>query len=155
MKQIDFYLISNRVNDAKYKLASRLANKLQRMQKSCLIVTNNPTETTELDRVMWSFSDSSFLAHDSISLSEPEPESESEPKSLVHIGEHDSVTPQVLERNYLVLINLSSDIPVFNHHFARVAEIVEADDDAKAGARQRYKRYQADGFELKMHNIEL
>ena len=33
MKQVDFYLISNRVNQAKFKLASRLANKLQRLDQ--------------------------------------------------------------------------------------------------------------------------
>jgi len=147
MKQVDFYLISNRVNEAKLKLASRLANKLQRMQKSCLVITDNAATTADLDRVMWSFSDSSFLAHDLIS--DPRPE------SIVHIGDHNSVTPLVLEREHNVLINLSSDIPMFNHHFERIAEIVEADDSAKAAARKRYKSYQSEGFELKMHNIEL
>jgi len=147
MKQVDFYLISNRVNDAKYKLASRLSNKLQRMQQSCLIVTDSQPQTVELDRVMWSFSDSSFLAHDSID--------DHAPKALVHIGDVSSVGPAVLERKHNVLINLSSDIPVFNHHFDRIAEIVEADDESKASARKRYKAYQGEGFELKMHNIEL
>ncbi|MBL4672602.1 MAG: DNA polymerase III subunit chi [Arenicella sp.] len=147
MKQVDFYLISNRINDAKYKLASRLANKLQRLKQSCLIVTDNTEATTELDRVMWSFSDSSFLAHDLTS--------ESKPLSSIQIGDHNSITARVLEREHDVLINLSSDIPIFNHNFSRIAEIVEADDDAKASARTRYKSYQGQGFELKMHNIEL
>ena len=147
MKQVDFYLISNRVTDAKYKLASRLSNKLQRMQQSCLIVTDNQTETTELDRVMWSFSDSSFLAHDSIDDHAPE--------ALIHISDVSSVSPLVLEREHNVLINLSSEIPVFNHHFGRIAEIVEADDESKTSARKRYKAYQGEGFDLKMHNIEL
>jgi len=147
MKQVDFYLISNRVSDAKYKLASRLANKLQRMQQGCLIVTDDQAATAELDRVMWSFSDSSFLAHDSISDVAPE--------SRVQIGDHNSVTPLALEQKHEVLINLSSDIPIFNHHFSRIAEIVEADESSKAAARTRYKSYQGEGFELKMHNIEL
>ena len=147
MKQVDFYLISNRVSDAKYKLASRLANKLQRMQQRCLIVTDDQAATAQLDRIMWSFSDSSFLAHDAIGDNVIE--------SRVQIGEHNSVTPLVLEQKHEVLINLSSDIPMFNHHFSRIAEIVEADDAAKAAARTRYKSYQGEGFELKMHNIEL
>ena len=96
---------------------------------------------------MWSFNDSSFLAHD--------PLSEQAPVSKVHIGDHNSVSPAVLERQHDVLINLSADVPMFNHHFERIAEIVEADDDSKAAARKRYKSYQAEGFELKMHNIEL
>jgi len=147
MKQVDFYLITNRVNDAKYKLASRLANKLQRMRQKSLVVTNDAESTAVLDRVMWSFSDTSFLAHEMIS--------EAKPASLVHIGDHNSVSPAVLERQHDVLINLSSEVPLFNHHFLRIAEIVEADDEAKAAARVRYKRYQGEGFTLKMHNIEL
>lgn len=147
MKQVDFYLISNRVTDAKYKLASRLANKLHRMQQSCLIVTDNQTATDELDRVMWTFSDSSFLAHDSIT--------DPNPQSAIQIGDHNSVNSLVLEREHNVLINLSSNIPMFNHHFARIAEVVEATEDAKTAARKRYKSYQGEGFSLKMHNIEL
>jgi DNA polymerase-3 subunit chi len=96
---------------------------------------------------MWSFSDSSFLAHDLTSVSAPH--------SSVQIGDHNSITALVLERKHDVLINLSSDIPMFNHSFSRIAEIVEADDDSKSSARKRYKSYQAEGFELKMHNIEL
>ena len=77
MKQVDFYLISNRVSNAKYKLASRLANKLQRMKQSSLVITDNAEATTELDKVMWSFSDASFLAH--------EPLTEAAPAALVNI----------------------------------------------------------------------
>lgn len=147
MKQVDFYLISNRVNDAKYKLASRLANKLQRMKQSSLVITDNAEATAELDRVMWSFSDTSFLAH--------EPLADGNPTTLVNIGDRNAVSAAVLERQHDVLINLSSEVPMFNHHFARIAEIVEADDNSKAAARVRYKSYQGEGFELKMHNIEL
>ena len=61
----------------------------------------------------------------------------------------------MLERKHDVLINLTSEVPVFNHHFARIAEIIEADDESKASARKRYKNYQSEGFEMKMHTIEL
>lgn len=147
MKQVDFYLISNRVIDAKFKLASRLCQKLQRQNKSSLVVTNTPAETTQLDRVMWSFSDTSFVAHDNLNDINPE--------ALTHIGDHNSVSPRVLECQHDVLVNVSSGIPIFSHHFSRIAEIVESDDDSKAAARIRYKSYQGEGFELKMHNIEL
>lgn len=147
MKQVDFYLISNRVNNARYKLASRLCNKLQRQKQSSLVVTDNPQATAELDQVMWSFSDTSFLAHDNFNNIEA--------GALVHIGDHNSVSPKILEQQYDVLINLSSGIPIFNHHFARIAEIVNADDESKSAARIRYKSYQGEGFELKMHTIEL
>jgi len=147
MKQVDFYLISNRVNNAKFKLASRLANKLQRLDQSTLIITDNEQETTQLDKVMWSFSDTSFLAHDLIS--------DEKFHSLTQIGNANSVSAKILEKPYNVLINISSDVPIFNHHFPRIAEIVEDDDNAKSAARSRYKRYQTEGFEIKTHQIEL
>jgi len=78
-----------------------------------------------------------------------------QPASFVQIGDQSSVNSAVLERNYDVLINLSADVLAFSHRFARIAEVVEADEDAKTAARKRFKRYQAEGFELKTHNIVL
>jgi len=147
MKQVDFYLISNQVADAKYKLASRLSNKLQRLNQSALIITDDENATTELDRVMWSFSDTSFLVHERFD--------EPELSANFQIGDASSVSPKLLERSYNVLINISSEIPIFNHHFTRIAEIVAPDDESKTAARVRYKRYQTEGFEIKTHNIEL
>jgi len=148
MKQVDFYLISNRVTDAKFKLASRLSNKLQRMQQRALVITNDPDQTDKLDALMWSFSDASFLAHDKLNA-------DSTASTAMLIGDHGSVSAQVLEQEFDVLINLSNDVPLFNHHFNRIAEIVEQDDSAKAAARSRYKRYKSEGFKLKTHDIEL
>ena len=147
MKQVDFYLISNHVANAKYKLASRLSNKLQRQDKSTLIITDNEAATTELDSVMWSFSDTSFLAHEKIS--------DNDQTSLTQIGDASQASPKFLEKDYSVLINISSEIPIFNHHFQRIAEIVEQDEQSKIAARVRFKRYQTEGFEIKTHNIEL
>lgn len=147
MKQVDFYLISNQIVDAKYKLASRLCNKLQRMDQSALIITDNEHSTSELDRVMWSFSDTSFLAHEH--LGKPDFDSK------IQIGDASLASPKLLENKYNVLINISSEIPIFNHHFERIAEIVDFDEGSKNAARVRYKKYQTEGFEIKTHNIEL
>ncbi len=148
MKQVDFYLISNTVVNARFKLASRLANKLQRMNQSALLVTDGPDQTAELDKTMWSFSDTSFLVHESIQDIETA-------KSDIQIGAHLEVTTSVLSNDYDVLINLGNDVPLFSHHFERIAEIIEADDQSKSAARSRYKHYQTEGFELKTHTIEL
>ncbi len=148
MKQVDFYLISNEVADAKFKLASRLSNKLQRMEQRSLVITNDSVETDKLDSIMWSFSDASFLAHEKI-------ETQNAVSTAALIGDHNSVNAEVLDQDFHVLINLTDQVPLFNHHFTRIAEIVEQNDDAKAVARSRYKRYKDEGFELKTHEIEL
>ncbi|MFT5572455.1 MAG: DNA polymerase-3 subunit chi [Cryomorphaceae bacterium] len=147
MKQVDFYLIGNQVADAKYKLASRLANKLQSMDQTALLVTDTMDDCSALDRVMWSFSDASFLAHELIN--------DSDDSSNFVIAQLDSVSAQVLEKKYDVLVNLSTQAPDFSQQFGRIAEVVEHDEEAKTAARKRYKSYQSEGFELKMHQIEL
>lgn len=147
MKQVDFYLIENAVSQASFKLASRLANKLQRMQQSALLVTNSADDTQTLDSIMWSFSDASFLAHDMIDSNTMH--------ANIQIGAQNAVSNEVLERNYDVLINLADDVAIYSHHFSRIAEIVAPDDDSKAKARSRFKHYQTEGFELKTHNIQL
>ncbi len=147
MKQVDFYLIGNQIDDAKFKLASRLANKLQRSDRRALVVTDSDEDTNTLDAIMWSFNDASFLAHDDLT--------EKETPSMIQIGSHTSVSQEVLARDYDVLINLAKDIPVYSHHFSRIADIVEVDEAAKSAGRARYKIYKTEGFELKMHDIEL
>lgn len=155
MKQVDFYLISNQVADAKFKLASRLSNKLQRIEQRSLVVTNDSSETDKLDAIMWSFSDTSFLAHDKLPTQDSPAPTGSNIDIAAKIGDQNSIDADVLAQDFDVLINLSDQVPVFNHHFARIAEIVEQSEGAKAIARARYQRYKDEGFELKTHEIEL
>ena len=147
VRQVDFYLISNRVADAKFKLASRLCHKVQRLRQRLLVVTEDANATATLDRVLWTFSDTSFAAHDSFS--------DDCSASSIHIGESGAVDEQVLQHNYDVLINLTHDIPLYSDHFNRVLEIVEPVDSEKATARERYKNYKNQGCKLDTHNIEL
>jgi DNA polymerase-3 subunit chi len=148
MPQVDFYLISEPVAHAQFKLASRLAKKLQGLQQSMLLVTASTTEAADLDNMMWTFSDTSFVVHDRI------PETQ-QPQSNTHIIANGEVDAKELSHHYDVLINLSSEATNYQSGIGRVAEIVTADESARASARQRYKRYLAEGYEIKTHNIEL
>lgn len=153
MKQVDFYLISNQVADARYKLASRLSNKLARQDNTALVITDSADTSQNLDDIMWSISGTSFVAHDR--LGSVEAIKTKPPLSKIHIAEADNVTADNFVLKYDVLINLATEIPAYSHHFDRIAEIVEADETAKSQARLRFKSYRDEGFELKTHNIEL
>jgi len=145
MKQVDFYLISNQVADARYKLASRLSNKLARQDNTALVITDSADTSQNLDDIMWSISGTSFVAHDR--LGSVEAIKTKPPLSKIPADNF------VLK--YDVLINLATEIPAYSHRFDRIAEIVEADETAKSQARLRFKSYRDEGFELKTHNIEL
>lgn len=157
-KQVDFYLISNRLRDAKFKLASRLANKVSRLNQHVLIITDSKEQSEQLSQTLWSFRDSSFLAHERIDqLAKHTDVSQLYAHGLrfVLIGEALSVSSQILQNEFSVMINLASEVPLYSHHFARVAEIVEADETAKQLARTRYKHYQGEGFKVTTHTLEL
>lgn len=146
-KQVDFYLIANAVSDAKYKLASRLSNKLLKLKQKTLIVTDGPEATKLLNQWLWSFSGTSFVAHDSINTSES--------TSIIHISDENSLSDHDLQSTYAVMINLCESVPTCSHHFQRIAEIIEAQDEQKASGRARYTHYRDKGYELKMHQMEL
>lgn len=146
-KQVDFYVIENKIADARYKLASRLSNKLLKLQKRTLLVTDDSESLAQLDHWLWSFSGTSFVAH--------EPVSENMDACLIHIGESASINQDVLQNDYDVMINLCADTPTFSHHFSRIAEIIEPTDAQKNAGRLRYKHYQSEGFEIKTHPLEL
>ena len=62
---------------------------------------------------------------------------------------HDENTPEFSD----VLINLSSEVPLFFSRFERVTEIIGLLD--KASGRERFRFYRDRGYPLKSHTIAL
>lgn len=152
MTQVDFYLISNRVTDGCFKLASRLSNKLQRMEQRALVVTDSIDHSQHLDQVMWTFNDTSFVAHDRFEVGAPASPS---PPAKICISEAEHAAQAFQSQPFDVLVNLSSSVIDLEHPSQRIAEIVDADDISKAAAREKFKLYRQRGFELKTHDIQL
>lgn len=152
MTQVDFYLISNRVTDGCFKLASRLSNKLQRMEQRALVVTDSIDHSQHLDQVMWTFNDTSFVAHDRFEVGAS---ASSSLPAKICISEAEHVAQAFQAQPFDVLVNLSSSVIDLEHPSQRIAEIVDADDISKAAAREKFKLYRQRGFELKTHDIQL
>jgi DNA polymerase-3 subunit chi len=147
-KQVDFYLINNQVADAKFKLACRLSNKLQKLKKKTLILTEDAATRDKLNDLLWSFSGTSFIAHEVLGSLDLD-------KSVVHIGENAQIMAADTQLDYDVLINLSQQLSPQYHHFARIAEIIEQEEQERASGRLRYSNYKQEGFQLRTHHIEL
>ncbi|MDO9240857.1 MAG: DNA polymerase III subunit chi, partial [Methylicorpusculum sp.] len=52
-----------------------------------------------------------------------------------------------------LLINLSENCPDLDHQNARIIEIIENDETAKAAGRARYKQDQSAGFSIETHRL--
>lgn len=148
MQQVDFYLINNQVTQAEFKLASRLANKLLSLKQRVLLVTETESDAADLDQMLWTFNDTSFVAHDRVPAKK-------NVYSSIHVAVNSDVNEATLKQDYTVLINLSKRVPSYHQRFSRIAEIIAADEPAKAAGRTRYKAYKSNNIEIKTHPIEI
>ena len=143
--RVDFYLLLNSRADAKLQLACRLANKIYRIGKTVFVQAADAEQAGRLDDLMWTFEQGSFLPHRQVgeqSGSLPEP---------VIIG-HEGAP---CESGQNVLISLGNEAPRHYAEYERIADIVAADDDDKARARERFRFYRSLGCKLETHDISL
>lgn len=107
------------------------------------IVLAPPSLVREVDQALWTFSQEDFISHalntDSASMQERS-------AVLLATQECDASLRQVL-------VNCLPEVPAGFIKFERVVEIVGADDGDRAWARQRWKQYTQQGFELIRHDV--
>ena len=145
MTRIDFYILASKKPDAAEHTACRLAEKAYGLKHSIYIHTSGQQQTAQLDKLLWTFRDGSFVPHqlhrvDAIN------------NSPVIIG-HETSLDTELATHHQLLINLEKMAPPFFSRFERVLEIVGADELQRDSARERFKFYRERGYELQTHEL--
>ena len=105
--------------------------------------TSAPAETVEIDELMWTFSERSFVPHG------------------VWPADTDfaDATPVLITSGALpdshrdVLVNLGTDVPADFATFSRVCEVVAGDEEARRRARLRWRGYKDAGLAPETHNL--
>ena len=141
MTKIDFYLLSSGGQDALDAMACKLIDKVYRLEHKVYVHTKSQDDARRLDDLLWTFRPGSFVPHAVFTPGKSQPEP-------VIIGYPDH-TPQ----SHDVLLNLSTDVPLFFSQFERVAEIVESNEEARSIARNRFKFYKDRGYQLETHEL--
>ena len=141
MTRVDFYLLPAAEENGKALAACRLANKAYRLKHRVFIFTDGADASASVDRLLWTFHPGSFVPH----RVQGDP---ADADFSVLIG-HDEPP----EEFHDVLISLAKDVPDFFDRFARIAEIVSADETERAGARERFRRYRDRGIDVQTHNL--
>ena len=140
MTQVDFYILSQPQQRALF--ACRLAEKIYRLGHRVYIHTANAEQAQALDELLWTFSSGSFVPHECA-------EDNVATQSPVVIGFRDTSTVTAD-----VLINTTDEFPASYKNFARVAEVVDGADAAKAKGRDRFRMYRERGEQLESHPID-
>ena len=142
MARVDFYVLQRHGPRERFVFACRLAEKAYRLDNTVHIHTGSRALAEQLDDLLWTFRDGSFVPHDLITGGMPAT------SAPVTIGCDDAaVEPRDL------LINLCDEIPACAATFPRVAELVTSDEECKRESRRRFARYRDSGHTLETHNV--
>lgn len=141
--QVDFYVLTAADRRSRLTTACRLAEKAYDQGLKVSVRTSSPAETAEVDDLLWTFSDRSFVPH---GVWPAAPEFAAATPVLVANG-------ALPESHRDVLVNLGADVPPDFATFARVCDIVGGDDDSKRDARQRWRTYKQAGATPEDHKL--
>ena len=114
---------------------------------SHVVVTAPGTDLARLDALLWTFSQTDFIAH----VRQPA------------AAEQLAVTPVVLTESpgspelpqRQVLLNLGEAMPAGFEQYQRVIEVVSLDEEDRQLARGRWKAYAGQGYDIVRHDLNL
>lgn len=136
MNRIDFYILKDDTQEARWQFVGRLADKAQRLGHRVLIAVDHADEAKALDEFLWQSPEDSFLPHRQ--LGDPEqPDAAVEIAPVEHSGEHRDV-----------LINLSRRVPDYFSRFERLAEVVIQTPEVLQVTRTHFGFYKSLGYSV-------
>jgi DNA polymerase-3 subunit chi len=141
MPRADFYLIDKpRFRQEPLLLVCELAKKAFAADQPMLVLARDAAQAEALDDLMWSFDPDDYLPHQIAGMDD---------------GDDDTpiliATPDMDIPARALLVNLRDAAPAGS--FQRVLEVVPADPSARGPLRERWKHYQALGFEVKKYDM--
>jgi DNA polymerase-3 subunit chi len=143
MTQVDFYILNDSQSGALPLFTCRLTEKAYRQGHQVYIHTESDAQLRQLDDMLWTFRDGSFLPH---RIHEAAPDSAGDQPILLGLAAEPEGPGDVL-------LNLAEEVPAFFSRFNRVAELVGGTDKQVAAARVRYRFYKDRGYTLNTHNL--
>ena len=141
MPRADFYLIAKpRFLTEPLRLVCELAKRCHATGKATLVLCASQAQAEELDDLLWSFEEDSFIEHQLAGLDEDDADV---PVLLVPPGIASPLRPMV--------INLRPEPAP--EGFERVLEVVPPDPAAREPLRERWRQYQARGIAPAKHDM--
>ena len=141
MLRADFYLIDKpRFREQQLLLVCELAKRGFAANLPILVLARDAAQAEAIDDLLWSFDPDEYLPHQIAGMDEGDDET----PILI-------ATPEMDVPTRAMLINLRDAAPTGS--FDRVLEVVPADPSARGPLRERWKHYQALGFELNKYDM--
>lgn len=135
MTIVNFYVTPHQSAMQALHFACDLVEKAYQQNRQVYLQMDSKEDAERLDRLLWTYSEQSFLPHQIGQGDDP---------ILLGYGEPPT-------RTFQVLVNLSSQVPPFYNQCEEVIEIVFNDPIVQQLARERYKYYRDQGLPITTH----
>lgn len=132
--------------------ACRLLRKAVMASGARVVVTAPPDVLARLDGLLWTFSQTDFIAHSLLSSRRPAQAVQTLALSPVVLTEN-AAAPEL--PHHQVLLNLGDDMPEGFDRYERVIEVVSLDEQDRQQARGRWKSYTNQGYAIVRHDLNL
>jgi DNA polymerase-3 subunit chi len=143
-ERVDFYVLKSTATKQRMAFACRLTEKAYLRNLKVVIVNDTLADAQALDDMLWTFNERSFVPH-KLSLDAQSVD----PSTPIHLTVESSTAPAAD-----LLVNLAQRMPTELQQYARIAEIIDADEERKRLGRERFKAYRDLKFTLDTHQID-
>ena len=148
-ERVDFYVLKSSTAKQRWTFACRLTEKAYLRDLKVVLLGDTLADVEAIDALLWTFSERSFVPHD-IHRGRPSaaPAAAAASAAVQLTQDLDSVGSADL------LVNVSTRLPARLDRFARVAEIIDADDERRRLGRERFKAYRELKFAVETHQLD-
>ena len=140
--QADFYQLFDAADNARLKLACRLASKAFEAKQNLYIHCSDSDEAKIMDDLLWTFHDVGFIPHALVGGTHAD-----EASILIGSG-------NLPHKFAAILLNLDANIPDGAENYPRIIEVVAANDAAQKIAREHEKIYLQWNKKINKHEIK-
>lgn len=144
--RVDFYVLASQDPAARLRFACRLVEKAWLKRHRVRVQLDPGGDFAAFDDMLWTFGDRSFVPHQRAGGDEPALASAPPPVVLAEDDVADAGDGDLL-------VNLSRAVPERFGSFARIAEVVDAEDARRRLGRDRFRYYRERGIEPQTHEM--
>jgi len=142
------YVLKSSTAKQRWTFGCRRTEKAYLRDRKVVLLGDTLAEVEAIDGLLWTFSERSFVPHD-IHRGRPSAAAAATSAAAVELTQDlDPVGSADL------LANVSTRLPARLDRFARVAEIIDADDERRRLGRERFKAYRELKLAVETHQLD-
>jgi DNA polymerase-3 subunit chi len=143
-ERVDFYVLKSAAVKQRWAFACRLAEKAYLRDMRVVIVNDTLADAQTLDDLLWTFNERSFVPHQLCTDGKAP-----DPATKIYLTVDAAAAPPAD-----LLVNLTARLPGAWQRYARIAEIIDADEERRRLGRERFRAYRDLKVALETHQLD-